>query len=619
MSFFTRLILISFFRTISSHQTWLIWGPDLSPKYDYSTSCDHVIFCQSTQSKTIMFVCAIYCKTGLDPIKYASVRLLDSPKIIREKSDKLIADYYDGRNMEEAVNVFSEFFKNNFAYGGDLEHWTPMDFTTFSRFVTMIFNKNVQAFAITVITMWPSLGWIVPDVVKKEPDRRSMIDLPNGFIGLANDTTEWRYLDSYLILQGVLVSKMFLTAQGILNNMIYLIKNYGFIPSRSRIQYLDRSGPPVFAKMVSLYLNKTNDLNWVRNNIDTVAKEMEYWKQKRFITIKKQGEEYKLAQYKVRSKGLRLENLKGDFEMTEPVKKYREMHGNEFKSADESGWLFSSRWIFNKNRKDGPLDGRKGHPRYTNLSRIIPVDLNALIYGSFDELSKLYAKIGRQTKSLNWRENAENILEAIQQVLWNETDGTWYDYDIDKNEHRAFFYASNLVPLWTRAYQKSSNNEVRANYGAKTVEYLHKEEIDKFDGGIPASTFESNEEWDFPNAWPSSQLMIIDGLRDTNDPEATYLAEQFATKFLQTTFICYRKTKSIVLNYDVTNPGASRYIAKEDRKLVQRYGYATTNAAVLSIIHSFIFPYGTLVRSGDGVLVSKMGYVVLFLIINLMF
>ena len=47
---------------------------------------------------------------------------------------------------------------------------------------------------------------------------------------------------------------------------------------------------------------------------------------------------------------------------------------------------------------------------------------------------------------------ADDFMTAIDKALWNETSGTWFDYDIVNKKHRTQFYPSNLAPLWADCY-----------------------------------------------------------------------------------------------------------------------------------------------------------------------
>ena len=53
---------------------------------------------------------------------------------------------------------------------------------------------------------------------------------------------------------------------------------------------------------------------------------------------------------------------------------------------------------------------------------------------------------------------------------------------------------------------------------AKVIKYLQKTlQMDNYQGGIPTTLEHSGEQWDYPNAWPPLQYIMIMGLDNTND------------------------------------------------------------------------------------------------------
>jgi neutral trehalase len=69
-------------------------------------------------------------------------------------------------------------------------------------------------------------------------------------------------------------------------------------------------------------------------------------------------------------------------------------------------------------------------------------------------------------------------------------------------------------------------------YSKKTVQYISDEAIRTYLGGIPTSLELTNEQWDFPNAWPPLQIIAIQGLANTEDPAAKDLAYDLARNWV---------------------------------------------------------------------------------------
>ena len=67
------------------------------------------------------------------------------------------------------------------------------------------------------------------------------------------------------------------------------------------------------------------------------------------------------------------------------------------------------------------------------------------------------------------------VIENLK-VFWNEEVGVWLDYDPILQQHRKYFFPSNLTPLWTGSYPLKN-----MSYAEKVISYLRKEGIIKFD------------------------------------------------------------------------------------------------------------------------------------------
>lgn len=59
------------------------------------------------------------------------------------------------------------------------------------------------------------------------------------------------------------------------------------------------------------------------------------------------------------------------------------------------------------------------------------------------------------------------------QLLWNEDEKMWFDFDTKTGVGRNYFYASNLAPLWTGSY----DDKLSEFYGDAAVNYLIKNNI----------------------------------------------------------------------------------------------------------------------------------------------
>jgi len=173
---------------------------------------------------------------------------------------------------------------------------------------------------------------------------------------------------------------------------------------------------------------------------------------------------------------------------------------------------------------------------------IIPVDLNSILYWNAILLMEFYRDLNMAQKSEEYRIIAEEWLEAVTAVLWHDEVGAWLDYDIINEIKRDYFYPTNIAPLWTGCY-KSNVTKV-----GKILKYLEKtkviinEQQYTYPGGIPTTLEHTSEQWDYPNAWPPLQYIMIMGLDNTNDAWAKELAFKMTEIWVRSNYKAFTET-----------------------------------------------------------------------------
>lgn len=83
-----------------------------------------------------------------------------------------------------------------------------------------------------------------------------------------------------------------------------------------------------------------------------------------------------------------------------------------------------------------------------------------------------------------------------------------------------------MSPLWTGCYDPAR----KSYYLGHLLEYLRRSKVMVNEGGLPTTTLHSGEQWDYPNAWPPLQHMVIMGLDSTGDEYAKDLAFEIAER-----------------------------------------------------------------------------------------
>lgn len=509
--------------------------------------------CQNGWAATLNELCTsqVYCQGNLlDKVQRAKV-FNDSKTfvdLVQKNTENITLKNFEellaNTNNNPSKDEITKFVNENFISEDELVPWMPTDFEENPKFLNYITNSEVKDFAKKLYNIWPKLAKKVNESILDHPSQHSLIHVPNGFIIPGGRFKELYYWDSYWIVKGLLITGMETTAKGMLENLLFLVRRYGFVPNGSRVYYLNRSQPPLLSLMVGVYIDVTNDIAFLKAHVDTLEQELNWWLENRLVHVHKGKTKHELVQYAVRYETPRPESYAEDIStcssLTDKAQCYIDL-----KSAAESGWDFSTRWF---NDQDGSRT-----TQLTNITttKIVQVDLNSFICAAFEQLSKFYKLLNNVTKNLKYKQKETAWRNSIQEVFYNTSDGIWYDWDLETGKHRKGFYPSNFAPLWTKSY-KSPYGEF---YGSKAVEYLVSQKADTYPGGVPTSVIDSSQQWDLPNVWPPLQEIIVLGLDNTNNKKAKMLADSLANKILKAFMVGMNKTGEMFEKYDAFTLG----------------------------------------------------------------
>ncbi|XP_018081322.1 trehalase isoform X2 [Xenopus laevis] len=465
--------------------------------------------------------------------------LKDTPGNTLQKFQTLVSE---GVTREKLIAFVNSSFSPP---GQEFEPWSPSDWKTNPQLLSQIADSNLRSWAAEIHALWKDLGRKVKKVVKDQPEQYSQIYVPNAVIVPGGRFLEFYYWDSYWVINGLLLSEMNNTARGMIENFLYMVDRFGLIPNGGRVYYLRRSQPPFLTLMMDSYMTYQKDMTFLRENIHLLEKEYDFWMNNRTVTVTLGGKSYLLNHYHVPVGGPRPESYSDDYELAETVAPDSQQSLlAELKAAAESGWDFSSRW-FSGSVGNSETDNKLN---MTRTSSVVPADLNGILCRVEKTLAKFYKELNMPEKESRFQTALTQRLEAVQSVLWDEGLGIWLDYNMDAQRRNTHFYPSNLVPLWATCY---SNPEV----ADRVVSYLEKSGALSYKNGIPTSLTRSGQQWDFPNAWPPLQHMVIEGLAQAKSSRAKDTAFSLAQNWIRTNYKAYTKYKGMFEKYDVEGDG----------------------------------------------------------------
>ncbi len=383
--------------------------------------------------------------------------------------------------------------------------------------------------------------------------------------GRFNEMYGW---DSYFESVGLLIDDREDLAMAMADNFAYQIKHYGKILNANRSYYLTRTQPPFFSSLLKeIYLEDPNvSRDWLSDNLKMVIKEYETVWMQEGVRLTETG----LNRFYGEGIGIPPETEEGhfDFVLQKYAKKYK-LTLEELTEKYNSGEL-----------KDAELDlyfthdrsmRESGHDTSNRLDDVCidlnTVGLNSLLYKYEIDVAFLIKEVfdnnfeGHDAES--WLAKAERRKELMNDLMWDDEIGAYYDYNVVTKKQQKIESATNYYPLWAGICSDHQANRMVKNLFNNLVEK----------GGVAGTTDISDKtnadapqrQWDYPNGWAPHQMIIWRGLYAYGYKEE---AQELTYRWL------WMITKNAV-NYNGTIP--EKYdVVKCTHKVYAEYGNVGT-------------------------------------------
>ncbi len=343
-------------------------------------------------------------------------------------------------------------------------------------------------------------------IIRETPqDVGTLIGLPKPYLVPSHDPIfiEMFYWDSYFISLGLVGTPHQHHILGMLENFAALYKRFGVIPNGSRFYFLSRSQPPFLLELIKLgWEIKKHDLDgmaWLEEMLEVAQAEHQT------VWLASQHPHHR--------------------NVYQGLSRYFDINYLDVLASCESGWDHSTRC------SDTWLEH-------------VPVDLNAILYTREKVMAMLFGLLGNVEQSEFWATQAEARTKTINQLMWDETEGFYFDYNYkleQKNPHPSL---AGFYPLWAGLASPEQ--------AARVV----KDWLPKFErvGGL-LTTLESREghQWAAPNGWSPLQWLVVAAL----EKYGFHLeAERIMRAWCDNCAAVFEKTGAFWEKYNVENIGA---------------------------------------------------------------
>jgi alpha,alpha-trehalase len=386
-----------------------------------------------------------------------------------------------------------------------------------------------------IAALWPVLTR--PPV--KAVDGDSALPLDKPFVVPGGRFREMYYWDSYFTMLGLAADGRQDAVENMVDDFGGLIDRYGHIPNGTRTYYLSRSQPPFYFAMVGLAreggADKTDKARF-KTRLDLMRREHAFW-----MDGEKGLKPGQARRRVVALPGGAILNRYADDRTTPRDESYREdvLTAREaakrpagevyrdLRSGAESGWDYSSRWM---------ADGRS--LKTIQTTAILPVDLNALLYGLETAIAQGCAELVDAPCVAEFSGRAKARRTAMDAYLWDAPRGLYLDYQWRERTRLDHPSAATLYPLFVGAASPDQAKAVAAQARALLLA----------PGGLRTTTVSTGQQWDTPNGWAPLQWVAVSGLRRYGE-EA--LAKDIGQRWLATVEREYRASGKMLEKYDV--------------------------------------------------------------------
>jgi len=310
-------------------------------------------------------------------------------------------------------------------------------------------------------------------------------------------------------------------------NLFYMLDEFGYIPNSTALSDTNRSQPPYLSRMVRDIYEVTGDKAWLARAVDALKNEYEFWMAERITPIGLNRHYHSASNsYLINfARGALTGRLKIDFASRQEKLEI----GSHYLAEAETGWDFTPRFA-----------GR--------CADFAPIDLNSNLFYYEENFAFFSDELGLDEKDC-WLEKAQQRRDLCNRYLWDDQAGLFLDYDYINSRRSEVKSLASYHPLWTglagdaqaqRAADALADFENPLGLAACAEQY----KVPK----VPITEFQ----WGYPSGWAILHYVTSEGLARFGFDE---LAERVAGMYMNLVAENFKKTGLVWEKYDVCTGG----------------------------------------------------------------
>ena len=412
--------------------------------------------------------------------------------------------------------------------------------------------------------------WQLPEDASRVT-RHGLLYLPRPYVvpgGRFNEMYGW---DSYFIQVGLVRDGELGLARDMVENFLYQIEHYGKILNANRTYYLTRSQPPFLTRMILNVFRRDGDRAWLGRAVPAVEKYYRYW-----TTGPHAVAETGLARYYDSGRGPAPEVVASERDERglthyDRVREFYRAHEvTDYGVAelyDRAGDRLTERFYTGDRsmRESGFDPSNRFGPFSAGITDYNPVCLNSLLYLMERDAAEILRALGRSGDAEVWERRAAARRRRVNQLMWDERDGLYYDYNFRTRRVRRYPFVTTFYPLWAGLAD-----------GRRAARVVENISLFERRGGLQTSTNVSGSQWDAPFGWAPMQLIAAEGLRRYGYGRE---ADRLSANFLSLVLKEFIEHGGIVEKYDVARRESDVSTGLRFGYTSNEIGFGWTNAA----------------------------------------